>query len=60
MSDASLEQLHRENDEKAAREADAIKAHMRRVLECVLARMKERGEAKPSTTVDDLLREDAP
>lgn len=58
MSDTPLEQLHRDNDEKAAREADAIKARMRRVLERVLARMKERGETPQSTTVDDLLRED--
>lgn len=50
----------RENDEKAAREAAAVKAHMRRIAERVLQRMKDAGEVKPYVTIDDWLREEEP
>ena len=59
-SKGDLKQLHADNDKKAAAESAIIKAGMRRALERILQRMKERGETPQSTTVDDLLREDMP
>lgn len=56
MSEASITDLRRENDEKAAAEAAAIRAEMRQRLERIIARAKQRGEVRPHVTVDDLLR----